>query len=97
MSLEAITKDTIKGAAIRELQGLQCAVVTGDSANTDIPVAGTTVKGTTLVAVLHNTVTTGVTEANRVAEASITSDGNLQLDTTDTSTDQLVVWFFNKA
>ena len=97
MTVEAITKDTVKGAAIRELQGLQCAVLTGAAINTNIALTGATVKGTTLIAVLHNTVTTGVTEANRVDEAAITTDGNLQLDTTDTTNDQLVVWFFQKA
>ncbi len=97
MGLEDITEHTIKGAAIRELQGLQCVVVAGDTANTNIPVAGATVKKTTLVAVNASDGTSGILEANRVAEAAVTSDGNIQLDTTNTTGKILAVWFYNKA
>ena len=97
MGFEDITNETIKGTAIRELQGLQCAVVTGTTAATDIALAGATVKKTTLVAVLREDATTGVTLSNLVSEAAITSDGNLQLDTTNTTGSSLIVWFTNKA
>ena len=101
MSLEQITKDTVKGAAIRELQGLREQVVPGDTAATDIPLAGATVKGTTLVSVLEYDPDKGGAGVggfnDRTAEAAITSDGNLQLDTTDTSGHDLIVKSFNKA
>lgn len=95
MGVEAITKDTIKGAAIRELQGLKLQVVAGDSAATNIPLMGATVAKTTIVGVIeHDPVTPVIVD--RTSEASITSDGNLQLDTTDTTGSQLAVLTYNK-
>lgn len=100
MSLETITKDTIKGAAIRELQGLKQQVVAGTTANTNIALAGATVAKTTIVGVIEHDPDkggAGVSGLNdRTSEAAITSDGNLQLDTTDTTGHELIVTTFNK-
>lgn len=95
MALESLTKETIKGYALNELQGLTCAVVAGTTAATNIAITG--LKTTdTILAVIHEDGTTGVTQANLVAEASIPTAGNLQLSTTDTSTDVLIVWYYVK-
>ena len=65
------------------------AVVTGDAATTDIPIAG--IKTTDeLYSVIEHDATSAL-PTDHTAEASITSDGNIQLSTTDTSTDTLIV------
>jgi len=96
MGLEEITKDTVKGAAIRELQGLAMALVAGAAKDTNIAITGVTVRRTTIVGVLEFVAATPVLN-DRTAEANVTSDGNIQLDTTDTSGSQLVVLYFHKA
>lgn len=83
-------------AAIQELQRLKVTVVAGAAAVTDIAVAGILTTDT-LVAVLHEDGTSGVTQSNLVSEASITSAGNIQLATTATTGDKLVVYWFDKA
>ena len=101
MAVDEITKDTIKGSAIRELQGLSERVVAGAASATDIAVAGVTLEKSTLVSVLEYDPDgrgAGVGQINdRTSEAAITSDGNVQLDTTNTTGHDLIVKFFNKA
>lgn len=93
--LEEITKDTVKGKAIRELQSLRQLVLAGTTVATNIAAADTTVEGTTIVSVVEFD-PAGPTFADLTAEAEITSDGNLQLDTTDTTGSQLLVWLYDK-
>ena len=95
MALDQITDQTIKGRAINELQSIKSAVLTGTTADTDIPLAGATVKDTTLKSVLRQDATSGVMEAEISADCAITTDGNLQC-TADTSGKVLVVEFWNK-
>lgn len=63
--------------------------VAGDTATTNIPVTGILTTDT-LISVIEVTVTTAAL-VDRTAEASITSDGNIQLSTTDTTSDFLLV------
>ena len=101
MTTEVITKDTIKGAAIRELQNYKLRPLAGTTAATNIALAGTTVLGTTILSVLQydpNDGGAGVGGfADLTSEAAITSDGNLQLDTTNTTGTFLLVATFDKA
>ncbi len=79
--------------AIEELQGLTKELVAGNSATTNIAIAG--IKTTdTILSVLH--LTAGAASADLTSEASITSDGNIQLSSTDTTGDQLWVEFYSK-
>lgn len=89
--LESVTKDTLKGKAIKELQSLRTEVVDGDSADTDIPVANITTRDT-LESVIE--FAAGV-PTDRTAACSITSDGNIQC-TADTTGDKLVVRWWDK-
>lgn len=93
-------------AAIQELQRLKFSVVSGASNAANIAVSGITTQDT-LVAVLRFDVAadTGTSATgNKVqavggllSEASITSNGNVQLSTTDTTGDTLVVVWFDKS
>ena len=75
---------------IRELQSKATAILAGAAATTNIALTGATTADT-LGSVIHNT---AGTLADVTSEASITSDGNIQLSTTDTTGDQLVVeWY----
>jgi len=104
MGFETITKDTIKGKAIRELQAWAQVPLAGAAAATDIALAGATVEKTTVVGVMEvihdpNGGGAGVSSlsfADRTSEAAITSDGNLQLSTTDTTGSILLVSTVNK-
>lgn len=92
-------------AAIKELQRLSFSVVAGNTATTNIAVTGIATEDT-IVAVLRADVAadTGTSATgNKVqalsavtSEASITSAGNIQLSTTDTTGDTLIVVWFNK-
>ena len=95
MPLENITPFTIKGAAINELQSLKKDVLAGTTAATNIALAGATVKRSTVKSVLaFNPL--GPSFADLTAEASIASDGNLQLSTTDTTGQKLIVEWYDK-
>lgn len=76
---------------------LMFTVVAGAAADTDIAISGITLRDG-LVAVLEFQPPTAASGdglvADRVGEAAITSDGNIQLDTTATTGNQLlVVWY----
>jgi hypothetical protein len=86
----AFHKTAAQDHAIRELQGKATTVVAGAAATTDIAVTGIAV-GDTLGSVLM--FAAGV-PSDVSSEASITSAGNIQLSTTDSTGNQLVVeWY----
>jgi len=70
---------------------LKFALVAGDTATTDIAVTGI-VTADTLLGCIEFDGTSGA-PTDRTSEASITSDGNVQLTTTDTSGDFLLVCY----
>lgn len=77
--------------AIRELQAKTVTVVDGAAVDTNIAIAGITTKDT-LGSVLR--FVTDTPTSNLVGEASITSDGNIQLSATNTTGNKLVVeWY----
>jgi len=95
MSLESQhAPRTVKGKAIAELQGFTTKVVAGDAAATDIPVAGIKTTDTLQSVIEFKPATPAVID--RTSEASITSDGNIQLSTTDTTSSQLTVSYWVK-
>lgn len=75
------------------LEAFQVARADGNTSATDIAVAGikTTAK---ILAVFEVTATTAAL-VDHTSEASVTSAGNIQLDTTDTTGDDLLVFYFN--
>lgn len=75
--------------ALRQLQRLQITLVAGAAAVTNIAIAGITLDAE-IVSVLHNTA--GVI-VDLTTEAAVTSAGNIQLSTTDTTGDQLIVFW----
>lgn len=84
-------------AAIRELQGLRFTLVAGAAAATNIAVAGIAVADT-LVSVLRFDVDTTLRDITDVtSEAAIRSAGNIQLTTTVTTGDKLLVIWIDKA
>lgn len=86
----AFHKTAHQDHAIRELQGKATTVVAGAAATTDIAVAGITMADTLGSVLMFNS----GTPSDVTSEASITSDGNIQLDTTNSSGNQLVVeWY----
>lgn len=101
MPLAKITEDTVKGLLINELQSLTLSLLAGTTANTDIALPGADEKRTTIASVLQydpNGGGAGVGAfADLTPEAAVTSPGNLQLDTTDTTGTQLLVWHYLRA
>lgn len=74
---------------VRELQLKRTVILAGTTATTNIALAGALL-GDSIITVLHNSAGVFV---DLTAEASITSDGNIQLSTTDTTGDELhVTW-----
>lgn len=96
--------DAIKDLQTADLASLAITIVDGDTADTNIPVTGITTSDS-LVSVIEVVIAadtgtdatgdkvTGLTD--RTSEADITSAGNIQLDTTDTTGSQLVVFWLN--
>lgn len=85
-------------AALGEMQRLKSAVVDGAADAVDIAVSGIATTDT-LVAVTRFEISTGnvVDVSDVTGEAAITSAGNIQLDTTDTTGDRLQVLYFDAA
>jgi hypothetical protein len=81
-------------AAVKELQGLKQAVVSGAAANTNIAITGISTADK-LVGVIEVPAAT-TTLVDRTSVASITSAGNIQL-TQSTSGNQLLVTYFDVA
>lgn len=92
------TSDDDVVAAITQLQGLKCKSVAGAAAVTNIAVSGIATADV-LVAVLQADISGGnvVDIIDRTSEASITSAGNIQLSTTATTGDKLIVLYFDVA
>lgn len=94
-ALEAVQDDLTALKAVAEAvpENIKTSLVNGTTATTNIAVTGivTTDK---LLRVLH--FTSGALTADLTSEASITSNGNIQLGSTDTSGDQLLVEWFDK-
>lgn len=91
---DKVAKDTVKGRAIHAQAGMKPDVLAGAAAATNIAVAGAVV-GDVIMGCIHNTAGTLV---DVTGEASFTTDGNLQLSTTDTTADQLLLfWMPNSA
>lgn len=84
-------------SVLKELQGLKFSVATGAAAATNIAITGITTSDT-LVSVLQFVgAGTDITDvADRTSEASITSDGNIQLSSTDTTGGKLLVVWYDK-
>lgn len=93
MALHEVAKDTVKGKAITELQGLTVNVVNGTTAATNIAVSGIALVDTLVSVIMF---TAGV-PSDVTADASITSAGNIQLATVDSTGNKLQVMWFNKA
>ena len=85
----AFHKSAAQDHAIRELQGKATTVVAGAGADTDIAVAGITVADT-LGSVLMNA---AGTLSDVSADASITSDGNIQLTSSSAGNQLVVEWY----
>ena len=111
MALETIAPNFGKGHAdlsgrlagstyqiLRELQGLRVQAVVGATAATNIAIADITTEDT-LVSVLglDRNATAANIDFYSITDASITSDGNIQMATTVTSGDALLVFWFDKS
>lgn len=82
---------------LTELQGLTITSAAGAAANNDIAVTGIATEDT-LLAVIHfqTTTYTPSTILNLVAEASITSAGNIRCSSTSTAGGRVLVIWLNK-
>jgi len=81
----------LRGESLAAAQRLVVAVVDGDDSETDIDLEGIA-EGDVIVSVLE--FDTGV-PTDRTAEASVTEDDVIQLDTTDTTGNKLVVTYYD--
>ncbi|MDH5183982.1 MAG: hypothetical protein OEX12_08850 [Gammaproteobacteria bacterium] len=84
---DKLSAETVKGNALKVLAGQKQSVVAGTTAATNIALAGAAVGDVIQSVIMY---ATGV-PSDVTAEASITSAGNLQLSTTNSSTNTLVV------
>jgi predicted benzoate:H+ symporter BenE len=81
---------------LKELQGLKLAIVNGANINTNIAIAGI-LREDTLVFVVRFPAAYAVANiTSHLTETSITSDGNIQLTTTNTTGDRLIVGWYDK-
>ena len=83
---------------IKEMRALKVSVVTGAAAVTNIAVTGIATEDTILavVGVDGDNATLALTVIDVTGEASITSAGNIQCATTNTSTNRLIVFWYDK-
>lgn len=93
-----MAKGTIKGAVLQDtrqrvfaLEAVKEEVAAGALPNTNIAVPGILLASSKLMSVIRYV--TGVPTANLLSEATVTSDGNIQLSTTNTTGDALIVKF----
>lgn len=92
-----IASPTLK-AILTEIQGLKITVVAGAGATTNIAVTGIATVDTLLSVLQLVGAGSDVTDiADRTGEASITSAGNIQLSSTDTSGSKLIVVWYDKS
>jgi len=84
---------------IREIQGLKVNVLAGAAVDTNIAVTGIATTDTILTCLQvepdDGTASTMLTD--RTAETTVTSAGNIQLGTTDTTGKQLLFVWYDKA
>lgn len=80
-------------AVINELQGLKISIGVGALPNTNIPITGINTVDTLITVIQHPGAALMV---DRTAQASITSTGNIQLSTTNTTGDNILVFWFDK-
>lgn len=92
MTLRSVGFDTVKSQAIKELQRLKTKVVSGAAAATNIALTGIATDDTIQSVVMF---AAGV-PSDVTAEATVASAGNIQLSTTDSTGNQLVVSFWDK-
>ena len=99
ITLDATPDMTDITAALVELQGLKVAVVAGTTSATNIPITGIATNDTIVSVVLIAFVagTPSLTITDVTSQASITSAGNIQLSTTNTTGDTLLVHWFDKS
>ncbi|MBC8280746.1 MAG: hypothetical protein H8E48_08180 [Chloroflexi bacterium] len=90
--------EAVLKAILVELQGLTFDVVVGAAAATNIAIAAIKTEDTIIGAVRLNRDATAanIDLSSLLAEASITSDGNIQFSTTDTTGDAILVVWLNK-
>ena len=83
---------------LQEIRGLKFDVVAGATSSTNIAISGIALVDTLLkvLQVEPDNGTTSTMLTDRTGEAAITSAGNIQLDTTDTSGKQLLVVWYDK-
>lgn len=79
-------------AMIKELQGLTTNIGDGTTAATNIAVAGIALEDTLQSVIMF----AGGVPSDVTSEASITSAGNIQLSTTDSTGNKLLITWFNK-
>lgn len=84
---------------LRELQGLKFSIVTGAASLANIPVAGILLEDTLIavIAIDGDNAVLASSVFSVTAQASITSNGNIQLSLTDTTTYRLVVVWLDKS
>lgn len=92
-AIAAVRQPLPEGRARTAYENPEIDIVAGTTADTNIAVAGIT-KDDVLIEVLEIDIA-GNGVADRTAEASITSAGNIQLGTTDTTASHLVVKWAN--
>lgn len=85
-------------AAVGELQRLKVNVLAGAAADTNIAVSGIKTEDTILTCLRLNRDATAanIDITNLTSETAITSDGNIQIDTTVTTGDTLILFWFDK-
>ena len=84
---------------MRELQGLRISTVNGAAANTNINVTGFRTEDTVAAVLRFNRSNTAseINFTDVTSEASIQGNSTIRLNTTNTSGDRLVVFWFNKS
>lgn len=104
MALNTITTEGLPSpigpqlrAAVSELQGLTIRVVAGAAARTNIAISGLKTTDTIVSVIQLDIDTATVRDAvDLTTEASIPTTGNLQVRTTVTTGDKLLVVYFSK-
>lgn len=81
---------------LTELQGLSFTVVNGTTSATNIAVAGIATEDTIIFVLRFPAAYAIANISDLTSEASITSAGNIQLSTTNTTGERLVVFWLNK-
>lgn len=98
IQVPAATPATTPGllAAVRELQGLTFNLLDGAAADTNIAVTDIATDDTVVFCIHISTKAAIATMADITSEVVILSAGNIQLTTTSTTSDQLLLIWFNK-